>query len=209
MSETNKKAKGGLDGLGCFMLAIMLIIGGFLVDWIFKGVIARPIAVPFFEAAINNHNFNRAHKCVKWMGHMKDQSLYEDKLFNAEVTYLMNDNSVDNSERVITLIANYGRYGNPFLGVTDQLDVIEANEKYIMDIARYNLMLDGVLSRAISMKNHYLAEKIVNFYRPSLKKSLYEAHLLRLNQYLFEYSYESKEKAEEVLRKAVEEKKFE
>lgn len=207
----NKENKGGADAFGYFMLAIMFLIGGFFVDWIFKGVISRPITVPVFEGAINNHNFNRAHKCVKWMGHMRDQSLYEDKLFNAEVSYLMNENSVNSSERVITLIANYGNYGSPFLGVADleQKKLFEANEKYIMDVARYNQMLDGVLSRAISMKNQYLAEKVINFYQPSLKKSLYNDHLLRADEYLFEYSYEAKEKAEEIYRKAVEEKRFE
>lgn len=122
---------------------------------------------------------------------------------------MMNDNSVNSSDRIISLVADYGSYGTPVVGVTNVKKVIKNNETYMMEVSKYNQMLDGVLSRAISMHNQYLAEKLLNMYKPTLRKSLSESHLFSKDEYNFEYSNEPQEKAEEIYRNAVEEKKFE
>ena len=199
-----------LEGIGRLFLTLAiiggLIIGGSIAYYYFN----KPERnIPKFENAINNHDFAKAHKCLKRMKKLDEYDYYSDRLINAEITYLMNDNSANSSDRLINLIANYGEYGTPIVGVTTTKKITKNNEAYMISVAKYNQMLDGVMSRAISMKNQYLAEKLLNLYKPTLRKTLEKSHLFGSDDYSYEYSYEPKELAKEVYERAVREKKFE
>ena len=207
-------------GKGCAIIVlVVLLIGGGIGLYSYYNSPERNVTR--FEEAINNQDFAMAHKCLKRMKHPGAYNwinrltgsdgyyYYADKLFNAEITYLMNDNSVNSSDRLIGLIANYGEYGTPVVGVATTSKITNNNESYMISVAKYNQMLDGVMSRAISMKNQYLAEKLLNLYKPTLRKSLSKSHFLGSDEYSYEYSYEPKELAEEVYQRAVKEKKFE
>lgn len=199
-----------LEGIGRLFLTLAiiggLIIGGSIAYYYFN----KPERnIPKFENAINNHDFAKAHKYLKRMKKLDEYDYYSDKLINAEITYLMNDNSANSSDRLINLIANYGEYGTPIVGVTTTKKITKNNEAYMISVAKYNQMLDGVMSRAISMKNQYLAEKLLNLYKPTLRKTLEKSRLFGSDDYSYEYSYEPKELANEVYERAVREKKFE
>ena len=199
-----------LEGIGKFFMyvaiIVLLIIGGFILNSYLNSSDRLGAKI---ETAVSKKDFNQAHKYLKRIKSPEDYELYADKLFNAEIGYLMNDNTVNSSDRIISLVADYGSYGTPVVGVTNVKKVIRNNETYMMEVSKYNQMLDGVLSRAISMRNQYLAEKLLNMYKPTLRKSLSESHLFSKDEYNFEYSNEPKEKAEELYRRAIEEKKFE
>ena len=137
-----------------------------------------------------------------------DYKYYYAKVFNAEVTYLLNDNTIEASDRIIQLIADYGFYGSPVIGVTKVKKIIKNNEEYMLEAAKYNQMLDGVLNRAISVRNQYLAVKVLEMYKPTLTKTLYDTHTFSSDEYDFEFSDEPKERAKERYNRAVKEKKF-
>ena len=137
----------------------------------------------------------------------KDYPIYHAKLFNAEVSYLLNDNSIVASDRIVQLIMDYGFYGSPVVGVT-RGSITRNNDEYMLEAAKYNQMLDGVLNRAIAVRNQYLAEKLLEMYKPTLTKTLHDTHTFSSDEYNFEYSDEPKERAKENYNKAVKEKKF-
>ena len=161
------------------------------------------------EQAINKQDFSSAHKYLKHLKTAEDYEYYVDKLFNAEVSFLMSDNTENSSDRLLAALADYGVYGSPVAGVTNNKDIISNNETYMLSVSKYNQRLDGVMSRAISMKNRYLSEKLLNLYKPTLMKQLYDSHLFKKDEYSFEYSDEPKEKARTVFEDAVKDKKFE
>lgn len=170
------------------------------------------------EEAINNKDFASAHRWLKELNptinfyelyrRKEDYPIYHTKVFNSEVTYLLNDNSFEASDRIVQLIADYGFYGSPVIGVTRVKKIINSNEEYMLEAAKYNQMLDGVLSRAISVRNQYLAEKVLEMYKPTLKKTLHDSHTFSSDEYNFEYSDEPKERAKESYNRAVKEKRF-
>lgn len=169
------------------------------------------------ENALIEKDFREAHKWLKrfedkneksWHKEEDDYKYYYAKVFNAEVTYLLNDNTIEASDRIIQLIADYGFYGSPVIGVTKVKKIIKNNEEYMLEAAKYNQMLDGVLNRAISVRNQYLAVKVLEMYKPTLTKTLYDTHTFSSDEYDFEFSDEPKERAKENYNKAVKEKKF-
>lgn len=170
------------------------------------------------ERAIYNKDFARAHRWLKELNPQinfydhyrreKDYPIYHAKVFNAEVAYLLNDNSFESSDRIVQLIADYGFYGSPVVGVTRVKKIIKNNEEYMLEASKYNQMLDGVLNRAISVRNQYLAGKILEMYKPTLIKTLYDSHTFSSDEYNFEYSDEPKERAKESYNRAVKDKRF-
>ena len=173
------------------------------------------------DNAIYNKDFANAHKWLTKLNNIeltlfnssefyrkgKDYPIYHAKLFNAEVSYLLNDNSIVASDRIVQLIMDYGFYGSPVVGVT-RGSITRNNDEYMLEAAKYNQMLDGVLNRAIAVRNQYLAEKLLEMYKPTLTKTLYDTHTFSSDEYNFEYSDEPKERAKENYNKAVKEKKF-
>ena len=133
---------------------------------------------------------------------------YQVELFNAELNYLMADDSRANVDRVVTLIGDFRIYGTPIVGVTDVKKVIKSNERYMKSVSRFNTTLDGILARAIAQGNQYLAESILPLYKTNLRKSLHDSHVFSTDEYSYEFTNEAKEHAESVYNKAVKDKKF-
>ena len=201
--------KVALKVIGIISFVISVLVGiAYGVDYLYNNVFDKRAQI---ERAIDKQDFGGAHKLLKQLKdtNADDYEVYVDKLFNAEVSFLMSDNSESSSDRLLSALADYGIYGSPVVGVTDNKDIIRSNEDYALSVSKYNQRLDGVMSRAISTKNQYLAEKLLNLYKPTLSKHLYESHLLRKDDYVFEYSDEAKENARMVFEEAVKDKKFE
>ncbi len=176
---------------------------------------------PAIEKAIEKQDFRKAHKKLEVQyktiqngGINKEdkmEELYEPyalKLFNAELNYLMADDSRANVDRVVTLIGDFRIYGTPIVGVTDVKKVIKGNERYMKSVSRFNTTLDGILARAIAQGNQYLAESILPLYKTNLRKNLHDSHVFSTDEYSFEFTNEAKEHAESVYNKAVKDKKF-
>ncbi len=191
------------------MFGVSLFVGAiFGIEYLYEDVFDKRAQI---ERAINKRDFSKAHKNLKLLKNKNsdDYELYADKLFNAEISFLLNDNSENSSDRLLAALADYGVYGSPVAGVTNNKDIIGNNEEFMLSVSKFNQRLDGVMSRAISMKNKYLAEKLLNLYKPTLTKQLYDSHLFKKDEYIFEYSDEPKEKARLVYESAVADKKFE
>lgn len=176
---------------------------------------------PAIEKAIDKQDFRKAHKKLEVQyktiqngginKEEKMEELYEPyalKLFNAELNYLMADDSRANVDRVVTLIGDFRIYGTPIVGVTDVKKVIKGNERYMKSVSRFNTTLDGILARAIAQGNQYLAESILPLYKTNLRKNLHDSHVFGSDEYSFEFTNEAKEHAEEVYNKAVKDRKF-
>lgn len=177
---------------------------------------------PAIERAIEKQDFRKAHKKLEvqyktiqnggsFYAEDKMEELYEPyalKLFNAELNYLMADDSRANVDRVVTLIGDFRIYGTPIVGVTDVKKVIKGNERYMKSVSRFNTTLDGILARAIAQGNQYLAESILPLYKTNLRKNLHDSHVFSSDEYSFEFTNEAKEHAESVYNKAVKDKKF-
>lgn len=209
-----------IDTSGCSKALIILLITTILCFAGFKSY-SYLNSYERFEKKIDNalveKDFREAHKWLKrfedknknsWHKEDDDYKYYYSKVFNAEVTYLLNDNTIESSDRIVQLIADYGFYGSPVIGVTKVKKIIKNNEEYMLEAAKYNQMLDGVLNRAIAVRNQYLAEKLLEMYKPTLTKTLHDTHTFSSDEYNFEYSDEPKERAKENYNKAVKEKKF-
>lgn len=199
--------------IGCAVIIVMCISWNYIAQYL--------NSYERFEKKIDNaivkKDFREAHKWLKrfedknekrWHKEEDDYKYYHAKVFNAEVTYLLNDNTIEASDRIVQLIADYGFYGSPVVGVTSVKKIIKNNEAYMLEAAKYNQMLDGVLNRAIAVRNQYVAAKVLDMYKPTLKKTLHDTHTFRSDEYNFEYSDEPKERAKENYIKAVKEKKF-
>lgn len=209
-----------IDTSGCSKALIILLI---IIILCFVGFKSCNYLNSYerFEKKIDNalvkKDFREAHKWLKrfedknknsWHKEDDDYKYYYSKVFNAEVTYLLYENTIEASDRIVQLIADYGFYGSPVVGVTKVKKIIKNNEEYTLEAAKYNQMLDGVLNRAIAVHNQYLAAKVLDMYKPTLKKSLHDTHTFSSDEYDFEYSDEQKERAKETYNKAIKEKKF-
>lgn len=173
-----------------------VVFGGY---YLFKNVLNKRARI---ENAINKQDFSSAHKTLQKLKDADDYEYYADKLFNAEVNVLLYDNSGNSSDRLLSALADYSVYGSPYVGVTNNKDIIKKNEEYTLSVSKYNQRLDGVMSRAISLKNQYLAERLLNLYKPTLTKKLYESHLFKKDEFVFEFSDEPKEQARIVYERA-------
>ncbi len=209
-----------IDEKGCLKVIIILVVIHIAFYGAYK-LYSYLNSYERIESKIDNalveKDFRKAHKWLKrfedknerwWNNEEDDYKLYHAKVFNAEVTYLLNDNSFEASDRIVQLIADYGFYGSPVIGVTRVKKIIKSNEEYMLQAAKYNQMLDGVLNRAIAVRNQYLAEKLLEMYKPTLTKTLHDTHTFSSDEYNFEYSDEPKQRAKENYNKAVKEKKF-
>lgn len=195
--------------IGWILFGIALLVGAIYgIEYLYEDVFDKRAQI---ERAINNHDFSKAHKNLKLLKdtNNEDYELYADKVFNAEVSFLLDENSENSSDRLLAALADYGVYGSPVAGVTSNKDIISNNEEFMLSVSKFNQRIDGVMSRAISMKNQYLAEKLLNLYKSTLTKQLYESHLFKKDEYIFEYSDEPKENARLVYENALAEKKFE
>lgn len=209
-----------IDTSGCgkaIVIMVLIIVVSYAGSKTFRYYNSYERIENKIENAIADKNFREAHRWLKrfedknensWNKNEEGYKYYYAKVFNSEVSYLLCDNSIEASDRIVQLIADYGFYGSPVVGITSVKKIIKNNEAYMLEAAKYNQMLDGVLNRAISVRNQYLSEKIVNMYKPTLTKTLHDTHTFSSDEYNFDYSFEPQELAREKYKRAVEEKRF-
>lgn len=171
------------------------------------------------DKAIEKHDFQSAHDFLK---ELKEQpaALWEraearkvyftefNKIMQAEITYLVNEKDQQSSDRLIGLINEYPIDSNPAVGTTHDSDIIEGNDNYNAEVGKFNDYCNQILSRAISTKNQYLADAIINTYKPTLARKKVDTHLFGNDEYDYQYVETDKEKAKEILKEAVKDKKF-
>ena len=171
------------------------------------------------DVAIQQHDFQKAHDLLRELK-AEPAALWEradaqkfyfsqyDKIVQAEITYLVNEKDQQGSDRLIGLINEYQIDSNPAIGTTHDSDIIEGNDKYNAEVGKFNDYCSQILSRAINTKNQYLAEAIVNNFKPTLERKKVDTHLLGNDEYDYQYVETDKEKAKNILKEAIKEGKF-
>lgn len=178
------------------------------------------------EEALVEKDFQHAHQLLR---EMKDNSYYQksntifgevegdgypiyvennNKVFQAEISYLVNEGDQQSSDRLVALINEYPIESKPAIGTTHDSDIIEGNDKYNSEVGKFNDYCNQILSRAISTKNQYLAEAIVNTFKPTLERTKVDTHLFGSDEYNYQYVETDKEKANKILKEAIKEGKF-
>lgn len=171
------------------------------------------------DSAIQEHDFQKAHDLLRELK-SEPAALWEradarkfyfsefNKVVQAEITYLVNEKDQQASDRLIGLINEYPIDSNPATGTTHDSDIIEGNDKYNAEVGKFNDYCNQILSRAISTKNQYLAEAIVNNFKPTLERKKVDSHFIGNDEYDYQYVEKDKEKAKEILKEAFKEGKF-
>jgi len=206
---------------GCFGALIGLVILGAICYGIYCWL--KPIDyVEEIEEALIEKDFQRADQLLR---DMKDDNRFQEnwwldnkgyniylstfnKVIQAEISYLVNERDQQGSDRLVALINEYPIYSNPAIGTTHDSDIIEGNDKYNAEVGKFNDYCNQILSRAISTKNQYLAEAIVNTFKPTLERKKVDTHLFGSDEYDYQYVETDKEKAKKILKEAIKEGKF-
>jgi len=205
---------------GCFGALIGLVFFGAICYGIYYWL--KPTDyVEEIEEALIEKDFQHAHQLLRGM---KDDNRYLDvwgnsegynvylatfnKVVQAEISYLVNEGDQQSSDRLIALINEYPIVSNPAIGTTHDSDIIEGNDKYNAEIGKFNDYCNQILSRAISTKNQYLAEAIVNNFKPTLERKKVDTHFIGNDEYDYQYVETDKEKAKKILKEAIKEGKF-
>lgn len=171
------------------------------------------------ETAIRNHDFSKANELLKemenpnvapWYHHqvVSEYPICLNEVIQAEISYLVNEKDQQASDRLIALINEYPIKSNPAIGTTHDSDIIEANDNYNAEVGKFNDYCNQILSRAISTKNQYLAEAIVNNIKPTLNRTKVDTHLFGSDEYDYQYVDFDKDKAKQILMDAIKDGKF-
>lgn len=208
-----KEKKGGNGGCFEFLIAFVLTFGGcggtcyttykfFTFDY-----------TESIEEALEEYDFEKAHELLFDMSHVDVEtndfwgkskySIASEKVIKAEISYLINQNTREASDRLIALIGNLPIEANPTIGITTESDTQEQNEEYVRYVGKINGLCDDILFNAISTNNRYLAEKILRMYKPTLTRTLVESKIISSNVYRYDYSNEAMIAAEKRFDEAV------
>ena len=176
------------------------------------------------EEALVEKDFQQANQLLREMKdnpvYQKDESIFNhktdypiyvecvNKVIQAEISFLINEGDQQSSDRLVALINEYPIESNPAIGTTHDSDIIEGNDKYNAEVGKFNDYCNQILSRAISTKNQYLAEAIVNNFKPTLERKKVDTHLFGSDEYDYQYVETDKEKAKKILKEAIKEGKF-
>ena len=171
------------------------------------------------DSAIQDHDFQKAHDLLRELK-SEPAALWEradarkfyfseyNKVVQAEITYLVNEKDQQASDRLIGLINEYPIDSNPAIGTTHDSDIIEGNDEHNAEVGKFNDYCNQILSRAISSNNQYLAEAIINIFKPTLNRTKVDTHLLGSDEYDYQYVETDKERAKVILKEAIIEGKF-
>lgn len=176
------------------------------------------------EEALVEKDFQQANKLLREMKdnpiYQKDESIFNhktdypvyvecvNKVIQAEISFLINEGDQQSSDRLVALINEYPIESNPAIGTTHDSDIIEGNDKYNAEIGKFNDYCNQILSRAISTKNQYLAEAIINNFKPTLERKKVDTHFFGNDEYDYQYVETDKEKAKTILKEAIKEGNF-
>ena len=209
---------------GCFGALIGLVFFGAICYGIYYWL--KPTDyVEEIEEALVEKDFQQANQLLREMKNnpifQKDESIFNhktdypvyvecvNKVIQAEISFLINEGDQQSSDRLVSLINEYPIESNPAIGTTHDSDIIEGNDKYNSEIGKFNDYCYQILSRAISTKNQYLAEAIVNTFKPTLERKKVDTHFFGSDEYDYQYVETDKEKAKKLLKEAIKERKFE
>lgn len=171
------------------------------------------------DSAIQEHDFQKAHDLLRDLK-SEPAALWEradarkfyfseyNKVVQAEITYLVNEKDQQASDRLIGLINEYPIDSNPAIGTTHDSDIIEGNDNYNAEVGKFNDYCNQILSRAISSSNQYLAESIINIFKPTLERKKVDTHLFDNDEYNYQYVDTDKDKAKKILKDAIKDGKF-
>ena len=176
------------------------------------------------EEALVEKDFQQANQLLREMKdnpvYQKDESIFNhktdypvyvecvNKVIQAEISFLINEGDQQSSDRLVALINEYPIESNPAIGTTHDSDIIEANDRYNAEVGKFNDYCNQILSRAISTKNQYLAEAIVNTFKPTLERKKVDTHFFGNDEYDYKDVYTDKEKAKKILKEAIKNKMF-
>jgi hypothetical protein len=205
---------------GCFGALIGLVIVGAMGYGLYW-LITPTDYVGKIESAIEKRDFSKANSLLR---DMKEDNRYKpnfltdaeypvylatyNKVIQAEITFLINENDQQSSDRLIGLIIEYPINSNPATGTTHDSDIIEGNDNYNAEVGKFNDYCNQILSRAINTGNQYLADAIINTYKPTLARKKVDTHLFGSDEYDYQYVETDKEKAKTILKEAIKDKKF-
>lgn len=200
--------------VGVLSVSLLLFICGILVG-------CQTDYPKEIDRAIDQHDFQQAHLLLKEMknepGYKKSifgndaypvYVEYVNKVIQAEISFLINERDQQGSDRLVALINEYPIESSPAIGTTHDSDIIEGNDKYNAEVGKFNDYCNQILSRAISTKNQYLAEAIVNNIKPTLERKKVDTHFFGSDEYDYQYVDTDKEKAKIILKEAIKEGKF-
>lgn len=212
------------DFWGCFGGLIGLVVFGAFCGAFCYGIywlITPTDFVGKIDSAIENRDFSKAHSLLR---DMKEDNRYKpnfltdaeypvylatyNNVIQAEITYLVNENDQQSSDRLIGLINEYPINSKPAVGTTHDSDIIEGNDNYNAEVGKFNDYCNQILSRAISTGNQYLAEAIVNTFKPILARKKVDTHFFGSDEYDYQYVETDKEKAKKILKEAIKNKMF-
>lgn len=119
-----------------------------------------------YQDACRNADFNAAYKIIELTDGTEED---KDYVFNAEMLYLVSQNTEETSNRVLYLLAEYQIPGTPVSPGAEYSDKDYRNvKKYMEGISRYNNRCNSVLSLAISQRNETLARKVVELFKQNV-----------------------------------------
>ncbi len=222
MADKNKTIG---ESFGCLVGVLGVFAGLALICAMCYGIywlITPTDYIGKIDSALEENNFSKANTVLR---EMKDDNRYKPNLFGdaeypvyletynkviqAEITYLINENDQQSSDRLISLINEYPLDSSPATGTTHDSDIIESNDKYNAEVGKYNAYCNQILSRAISTGNKYLAEAIINNFKPTLNRTKVDTHFFGNDEYDYQYVWTDKENARIILKDAISEGKFE
>lgn len=199
---------------GCAIaLIITAIILGTVGFWVYR--VWYWNYTPAVFKALECGNFHKAEQIVDKMADVAEKRLntnctWDDyktayyQVLNTEIEYLLNDGSTLGVDRLVALLQGKKMGAVPVVGLTSDKNVIAANERYNVSVARHHSIMDNIIARAIATKNRYLATSIIQCYRPILVKNIVEVHLLKSDECEYSYSYEPQKQAESRVQEAIE-----
>ena len=122
-----------------------------------------------YQDACRNADFNAAYKIIELTDGTEED---KDYVFNAEMLYLVSQNTEEASNRVLYLLAEYHIPGTPPSPKAEyRHDAYDAVKKYIEGISRFNNRCNSVLSLAISQGNETLARKVIELFKQNIDVS--------------------------------------
>jgi hypothetical protein len=212
------------ESIGCFGTALATALVAALLAAFFYGAycwLTPTDYVEEIESALIENDYQRANKLLR---EMKEDNRYKknfltdaeypvyvatfNKVIQAEISYLINENDRQASDRLIGFINEYPIDSNPAIGTTHDSDIIEGNDNYNAEVGKFNDYCNQILSRAISTGNQYLAEAIINNFKPTLERKKVDTHLLGNDEYDYQYVESDKDRAKKLLKDAIREGKF-
>lgn len=159
-----------------------------------------------YQDACRNADFIAAYKIIELTDGTEED---KDYVFNAEMLYLVSQNTEETSNRVLYLLAEYQIPGTPVSpGAIYVNKDYRSVKKYIEGISRYNNRCNSVLSLAISQGNETLARKVIELFKQNIDVSIEFANIGRIEISEKGYNNADKDAAKKRLEEAIEQGAF-